>query len=98
MGTIIAGPISCEVRAVICLLHTEGQNAAEIHCRLRRVYGDNVTSDSCVRDWCKKFRYGRSDVHDEGGQERHSILTDERVQIIQPMHVLKTSFHDIRTF
>ena len=41
-----------------------------------RVYGDNVMSDSCWREWCRKFRDGRTDVHDEGGQGRHSIVTD----------------------
>jgi len=34
-------------------------------------------SDSCVREWCRKFRDGRTDMHDEGGQGRHSIVTDE---------------------
>jgi transposase len=43
------------------------------------VYGDNVMSDSSVRDWCRKFRDGRTDVHDEGGQGRHLIVTDELV-------------------
>ena len=33
-----------------------------------------------VREWCRKFRDGRTDVHDEGGQGRHSIVTDELVQ------------------
>ena len=45
-----------------------------------RVYGDNVMGDSCVREWCRKFRDGRTDMHDESGQERHSIATDELVQ------------------
>jgi len=80
MDTIIADSASCEVRAVIRFLHAEGQSAAEIHRRLCRVYGDNVMSDSCVREWCRKFRDGGIDVHDEGGQERHSIVTDELVQ------------------
>ena len=80
MDTIIAAPASCEVRAVIRFLHAQGQNAAEIHRRLCRVYGDNFMGDSCVREWCRKFRDGRTDVHDEGGQERHSIVTDELVQ------------------
>jgi len=44
MDTIIAAPASCEVRAVIHFLHAEGQSAAEIHCRLCRVYSDNVMS------------------------------------------------------
>jgi transposase len=76
MDTIIAAPASCKVCAVIHFLHTEGQSAAEIHHRLCRVYGDNVMSDSCVREWCRKFRDGRTDMQDEGGQERHSIVTD----------------------
>jgi len=37
-------------------------------------------SDRRVREWCKKFRDGQTDLHDEGGQERHSIVTDELVQ------------------
>jgi transposase len=36
-------------------------------------------SDSCVREWCRKFRGGRTDMHDEGGQERRSTVTDELV-------------------
>ena len=78
--TIIAAPASCKVRAVIRFLHAEGHSAAEIHRRLCRVYGDNVMSDSCVREWRRKFRDGRTDMRDEGGQERHSIVTDELLQ------------------
>ena len=33
-----------------------------------------------MREWCRKFRDGRTDVHDECGQERRSIVTDELVQ------------------
>ena len=80
MDTIIAAPASCEVHAVICFLHAEGQSAAEIHRRLCRVYSDNVMSDSCVREWCRKLRDGHTDVHDEGGQGQHSIVTDELIQ------------------
>jgi transposase len=80
MDTIIAAPASCEARAVIRFLHTEGKSAVQIHRRLCRVYGDNVMSDSCVREWCRKFRDGGIDVHDEGGQEQHSIVTDVIVQ------------------
>jgi transposase len=58
----------------------EGQSAAEIHRRLCRVYGDNVMSDNCVTEWCRKFRERCTDVHDEGGQERHSIVTDKLAQ------------------
>jgi hypothetical protein len=67
MDTIIVVPTSCEVRSVICFLHA-GQSAAEIHHRLCHVYDDNIMSDICVRKWCRKFRDGRTDVHDKGGQ------------------------------
>jgi hypothetical protein len=67
-----------EVRAVIRFLHAEGQSMAKI--RQLCVYGDNVMSDSCVREWCRKFRDGCTDMHDEGGQGQHSIVADELVQ------------------
>jgi hypothetical protein len=76
MGTIIAPPASCKVR----FLHAGGQSAVEIHSRLCCVYVGNVVSNSCVRERYIKFRDGRTDVHDEGGQGRHSIVTDELVQ------------------
>ena len=80
MVTITTAPASCEVHAVIRFLHAEGQSVAEIHRRLCRVYGNNVLSDSFVREWCRKFRDGHTDVHDESPQERHTIVTDELIQ------------------
>jgi hypothetical protein len=79
MDTINVAHASFELQAVIRFLHAEGQSTAEIHRRLCRVYGDNVTSDSCVREWCRKFEDGRTDVHEEGTQEPHSIFNDELV-------------------
>ena len=64
---------------MIRFLHA-GQSAAKIHRRLCGVCGDITMSDSCVRERCRKFRDGRTDVHDEGGQGRHSIVTEELVQ------------------
>jgi len=78
MDTTIAASTSCEVRAVIRFLHAEGQSVAEIHRQLCHVYGDNVMSDSSVREWYRKFRDGRTDVRDEGGQGRLSTVTDEK--------------------
>ena len=54
---------------MICFVHAEGQSAAEIHFRLCHVCSDNVMSDSCVREWCRKFRDGHTVVHDEGGKD-----------------------------
>jgi hypothetical protein len=65
---------------VIHFLHAEGQIINEIHHQLCCVYGDNVKSDSCVKQRCRKFRDGHTDVPDEDGQGQHSIVTDELVQ------------------
>ena len=53
---------------MIHFLHAEGQSVAKIHRQLCRAYGENVMSDSFVRKWCRKFRDGRTDVHDKGCQ------------------------------
>jgi hypothetical protein len=79
MDTIIAASASCEVCAMIQFLPAEGQSTVEIHCRLCCVYGENVISDSCVREWCRKFRDGSIDVHDKSGQGQHPVVTDELV-------------------
>jgi hypothetical protein len=59
-------------------LDINGLELLEIHRRLYRVYG-GVMSDSSDREWCRKFRDGRTYVHDKGGQERQSIVTDELI-------------------
>ena len=82
MDAIINHPASCEVRSVIWFLHAAGANAAEIHRRFCRVYG-NIMSDIAVQDWCRKFKNGCEDVHNDGGQGWHSIVTDELVQHIE---------------
>jgi hypothetical protein len=64
---------------VDCVVYTYGDNVMSDSCVVY-TYGYNVMSDSCVREWCRKFRDGRTDVHGEGGQVRHSIVTDELVQ------------------
>ena len=37
-------------------------------------------SDGCVREWCRKFKEGRTDIHDEGGQGRKCEATEEIVE------------------
>lgn len=75
MAVTIDAPAKCEVRSVIRFLQAEGCSAAEIHRRMSRIYGEEFMSDGCVREWCRKFKEGRTDVHDEGGQGRKSVAT-----------------------
>jgi len=79
MAATINSPAKCELRSVIRFLQAEGNSAAEIHRRMCQVYGEGLMSDGVVREWCRKFKEGRKDVHDEGGQGRKSIATDDLV-------------------
>lgn len=85
MSAIIDAPAKCELRSVIRFLQAEGHSAAEIHRRMSRVYGENFMSDGAVREWCRKFKDGRNDVHDEGGQGRKSVVSDDLVQRVGRM-------------
>ncbi|XP_035228515.1 uncharacterized protein LOC118200664 [Stegodyphus dumicola] len=80
MAVAIDSSTKCELRAVIRFLQAEGNSAAEIHRKMSRVYVNSFMSDGVVREWCRKFKDGRTDVHDEGGQGRKSVATDDVVQ------------------
>ena len=74
MAAMIDAPTKCELRGVIRFLQAEGRSAAEIHRRMSKVYGESFMSDGSVREWCRKFKEGRTDVHD-GGHGRKSVAT-----------------------
>jgi hypothetical protein len=40
-------------------------NAAEIHHELCGVSGKNEMSEGTVRQWCRMFKHGRKNFHDE---------------------------------
>jgi hypothetical protein len=42
----------------------KGETAAEIHCQLVSVYGENVMNRQNVAKLCHEFEVGRSDVRD----------------------------------
>jgi len=79
MCAAINNPASCEVRAVIRFLLARN-NAAEIHRQLCEVYGPNVMSESEVRQWCRLFKEGRTNVHDEELSGRPSVVTDDLME------------------
>jgi len=70
----INNPASCEVRAVIRFLLARNNNAAEIHRQLCEVHGPNVMSESKVRQWCRLFKEGRTNVRDEERSGRPSVM------------------------
>jgi hypothetical protein len=42
-------------------------------------------SDTYVKEWCRKCRDGRTDMHDEGGQGWLSLVTDDLVQHVDKL-------------
>jgi hypothetical protein len=65
MCPVIDNPGSCEILAVIHFIHAKNMSAGEIHHELCSVYGQNVMSVGTVRRWCRLFKDGRTNVHDE---------------------------------
>jgi hypothetical protein len=50
MCSVIDNPVSCEINALTCFLHTKNMSAVEIHRELCAVvYGQNVVSEGTVR-------------------------------------------------
>lgn len=82
MCAAIENPASCEVRSVIRFLWAKKLKPIEIYRQLCEVYGNNVISEGGVRQWCIRFKNGRSNVHDEEKSGRPSIVTDELVEKI----------------
>ncbi|GBM07537.1 hypothetical protein AVEN_100733-1 [Araneus ventricosus] len=73
-------PAKWELRSFIRFLQVEGNITAEICRRMSRVYCERFMSDDIVREWCRKFKAGRTDVIDEEGHGRKSVATDDIAQ------------------
>jgi hypothetical protein len=65
MCPVVDNPTSCEIRNVICFLHNTSMSAVEIHRELCAVYGQNVINEGTVRQWCRMFRDGQTNAHNE---------------------------------
>ncbi len=59
-----ACPAKCEVCGVIRYLHLQGQPAMRIHEQLVSICGSGVISIEKVREWCRKFDAGCTEIHD----------------------------------
>jgi hypothetical protein len=80
----IDNPASCEVRAANRFLHAKNMSAAEVHRELYTVvYCQNIMSEGTVRQCCRRFRDGRTNVHHEERSIRPSIATDDLPQGVQ---------------
>jgi hypothetical protein len=67
---------------VVRFLAAKNFKAAEIHRQLCEVYGEIIMSAGGVRQWCRMFKNGRINVHDEERAGRPTVVTQELVQMI----------------
>ncbi|GBO18601.1 hypothetical protein AVEN_195342-1 [Araneus ventricosus] len=68
-------PPKSELFSIVRFLQEEGSRTAEIHPRMR--------NDDFVREWCRKRKDGRTDVHDEDGQGRKPFACEDLAHRIQ---------------
>jgi transposase len=73
-------PTTCEIRAVIRFLHAKNMSAEEIHRELCEVYGQTIISEGSIKQRCRIFKDGRTNVHDEERSGRPSVVSDDLVQ------------------
>jgi hypothetical protein len=86
----IDNPASCESRVVILFLHAK---TAEIHCELcAAVYGQNVTNEGIVRQWCRKFKDGGANVHYKERSGRLFSANDYLIKSVNPKICERRSF------
>jgi hypothetical protein len=67
---------SCEIHSVNPILHAKSMSAAEILHELRVVYSQNVTSEGTVGQWCRMFKNGQTNIHDEERSGRPAIRSE----------------------
>jgi hypothetical protein len=65
MCPVIDNPASSETCAVIRFLHAKNMSAAEIYHEFCTVYSQNVMSEEPVGQWCRMFKDGLTNVHNE---------------------------------
>ncbi|GFT61514.1 dimethylglycine dehydrogenase, mitochondrial [Trichonephila clavipes] len=56
--------------------------SVNIHRQITEVYGTDAMSDSKVRKWVRKFKDGRTNVHDEECSGWLSVITDDLMQAV----------------
>jgi hypothetical protein len=82
MCPAIDNPASCKICAIIRFLYAKNISAAEIRRELCAVYGQNAMNEGTVRQWCRMFKYGRKNVHNEEQSDQPSVVSNDLIQIV----------------
>ncbi|KAE9543005.1 hypothetical protein AGLY_002916 [Aphis glycines] len=79
----IESTAKCEIRAVIRYFVAKEKSPHEIFNEVRTVYGEGHMNRTSVYKWCREFKNGRTNVHDDLRSGRPSILTDDIVKKVE---------------
>jgi hypothetical protein len=80
MNTKIENPTTCEVRSVIRFSDAENVRLAGIHRQIGEVCDEGAINEGNVRKWCRLFKEGTANVHDEERNGHPSLVTDDLKQ------------------
>jgi len=79
----IESAAKCEIRTVIRYLVAKEKSPHEIFNEVRTVYGEGHMNRTSVYKWCREFKNGCMNVHDDLRSGRPSILTDDIVKKVE---------------
>jgi transposase len=54
-------------------------------------------SEGTVRQWCRMFKDGRTNVHDEDRSGRPCVVSEDLVRSVGQKNLWKTALHSFRT-
>jgi hypothetical protein len=72
---------------VIGFLIVENIQLVEIHCQIVEVYVEGTMNQGNVRKWCRLFKEGRTNMHDEEQSRHLALVTDELKENIKTKSV-----------
>ncbi len=73
---------ACVPHAAIQFLTAKNMSGVEFHRQLTEVYGNDVMNVQMVKNWCREFREGRREVHDESCTGCPKVVMDESINTI----------------
>jgi transposase len=71
-----------EIRVIIRFLHPNNMSFVKIHRELCAVYCNKRMSKGTVRQWCRMFKDGRTDAHDEERSGRPHVVSGDLFQSV----------------
>jgi transposase len=80
MCPAIHNPTSHKIHTVIRSFHAKSMSAAEISHELCAAYSQNAMGEGTVRQWCRMFKDGLTNVHNKKRSGQPLAVSDQLVR------------------